>query len=259
MRIGALYEDLDAETAGLEAMVAGLDEHGLARPTPAPSWTIKHQIAHLSWTDAAAYQAAAEPERFTEWLGTITPDVVDTAAERGAAEPDAQLLATWRDNRERLRAALLAHDPERKLPWFGPPMRASSMVTARLMETWAHGQDIADTVGVRRQPSARLRHVAHIAIRARPFAYHVHGRTPPEQQPRVELTAPDGSLWTWGAEDAADRVTGPAQDFCLLATRRRHRADLAVRAAGSGADEWLDIVQAFAGPPGPGREPGQFR
>lgn len=259
MRIGALYEELDAETAGLEAMVAGLDEHGFARLTPARGWTIKHQIAHLSWTDAAARQAAADPERFTEWLGTITPDVVDTAAAEGAAEPEAQLLATWRSNRERLRAALLAHDPERKLPWFGPPMRASSMVTARLMETWAHGQDIADTVGVRRQPSARLRHVAHIAIRARPFAYQVHGRTPPEQQPRVELTAPDGSLWTWGAEDAADRVTGPAQDFCLLATRRRHRADLAVRAAGSGADEWLDIVQAFAGPPGPGREPGQFR
>lgn len=259
MRIGALYEELDAETAQVDAMVAGLDEHGLALPTPAPRWTIKHQIAHLSWTDAAAHRAAAEPERFTDWLDSITLDVVDTAADEGAAQPSAQLFATWRHNRDRLRAALLAHDPERKLPWFGPPMRASSMVTARLMETWAHGQDIADTVGAPRQPSARLRHVAHIAVRARPFAYQVHGRTPPEQPPRIELIAPDGSLWTWGADDATDRVTGKAQDFCLLATRRRHRADLAVHAEGAGAEEWLDIVQAFAGPPGPGREPGQFR
>jgi hypothetical protein len=53
-------------------------------------------------------------------------------------------------------------------------------------------------------------------------------------------------------------VTGPAEDFCLLATQRRHRADLGVLAEGAQAQEWLDIIQAFAGPPGAGRQPGQF-
>jgi uncharacterized protein (TIGR03084 family) len=126
------------------------------------------------------------------------------------------------------------------------------------METWAHGQDIADALGITREPTVRLRHVAHVAVAARGYAYTVNGRTPPEAPIRVELVGPAGAVWTWGPADATDRVTGPALDFCLLATRRRHRDDLKVTAAGPDADAWLDIIQAFAGPPGPGRHAGQF-
>jgi uncharacterized protein (TIGR03084 family) len=137
-------------------------------------------------------------------------------------------------------------------------MSVASALTARLMETWAHGQDIADTVGAHREPTPRLRHVAHIGVGARPFSYAAHQLAPPAEPVRVELVGPDGELWTWGPADARDRVTGPALDFCLLVTQRRHRADTAVAAAGPGADLWLSIAQAFAGPPGSGREPGQF-
>src|SRR5262245_57082619 len=137
-------------------------------------------------------------------------------------------------------------------------MAVSSMVTARIMETWAHGQDIADALGVERVPTARLKHVAHIGVRARPFAYHAHGLEAPADDVRVELTGPGGELWTWGAPDAGQRMSGPALDFCLLVTQRRHRADLALEASGAEADRWLDIAQAFAGPPGAGRTPGQF-
>ena len=130
------------------------------------------------------------------------------------------------------------------------------MATARLMETWAHGQDVADALGVRRVPTARLRHVAHIGVRARDYAFRAAGRTPPAEPFRVELTGPDGHEWTWGPDEASDRVTGAALDFCLLVTQRRHRADVDVTATGAGADAWLDIAQAFAGPPGAGRAPG---
>lgn len=51
------------------------------------------------------------------------------------------------------------------------------------------------------------------------------------------------------------RVTGTALDFCLLVTQRAHRADVDVRAEGPDAGRWLDIAQAFAGPPGDGRPP----
>jgi uncharacterized protein (TIGR03084 family) len=123
------------------------------------------------------------------------------------------------------------------------------------METWAHGQDVADALGAEREPTARLRHVAHIGVGARAFSYAAHGRALPDAPVRVELTAPDGATWTWGPPDAADRVTGPALDFALAITRRRHRDDLALRAEGPHAREWLEIGQAFAGPPGPGRAP----
>jgi uncharacterized protein (TIGR03084 family) len=123
------------------------------------------------------------------------------------------------------------------------------------METWAHGQDVADALGVRRPPTARLRHVAFLGARTLGHSFATHGRTPPADPVRVELEAPGGQRWTFGPAAAADRVVGPALDFCLLVTRRRHRADLALVATGPVADEWLDLAQAFAGPPGPGRAP----
>jgi uncharacterized protein (TIGR03084 family) len=123
------------------------------------------------------------------------------------------------------------------------------------METWAHTQDIADALGVTREPTSRLRHVAHIGVGARAFSYAAHGQVIPDTPVRVELTAPDGAVWTWGPADAADQVTGNALDFCLLVTQRRHRDDLSLTIAGEAAQHWMAIAQAFAGPPGPGREP----
>jgi uncharacterized protein (TIGR03084 family) len=137
-------------------------------------------------------------------------------------------------------------------------MSLASFATARLMETWAHGQDVADALGARREPTQRLKHIAHIGVRTRGFSYAQHGRTAPDGDVRVELDAPDASRWTWGSEDAPDRVTGPALDFCLVVTQRRHVADTALKTEGPLAEEWLSIAQAFAGSPGAGRQPGQF-
>jgi uncharacterized protein (TIGR03084 family) len=146
-------------------------------------------------------------------------------------------------------------DPSTRLPWYGPPMSAASSVTARLMETWAHGQDIADALGVTRQPTTRLRHVAHLGVATREFSFRLRGLPVPAAPVRVELTAPDGAIWAWGPADAPERVAGSAVDFCLLVTQRRHQADTGLLTSGRAAAEWLAIAQAFAGPPGPGRQP----
>ncbi len=256
----ALLGDLRAEGDELDGLVAGLGGAAWRTPTPAPGWTVAHQIAHLAWTDERAVQAAEDPQGFADEVrkAWAAPDAfVDEGAERGAAEPPEALLSRWREGRERLLRALAAQPPRARLPWYGPPMSVMSMATARLMETWAHGQDIADALGVHRAPTARLRHVARIGVRARGYAYAARGLEPPADEFRVELTAPDGELWTYGPEDAAQRVTGPALDFCLLVTQRAHRDDLALRAEGPDTDRWLDIAQAFAGPPGKGRAPGR--
>jgi uncharacterized protein (TIGR03084 family) len=134
-------------------------------------------------------------------------------------------------------------------------MSVASSVTARLMETWAHGQDVLDTVGIARVPTARLRHVADLGIRALRYAYTVNGLPVPAEPIRVELAGPDGARWDWGPPDAANRVNGTALDFCLLVTQRRHRDDTALVVAGAVAREWMSIAQAFAGPAGPGRAP----
>ncbi|WP_405830699.1 TIGR03084 family metal-binding protein [Streptomyces sp. NBC_00105] len=259
----AVLADLREEGRELEGLVGELTEADWARPTPAPGWSIAHQIAHLHWTDRASLLSLTDADGFGLMVEEAlkAPDTfVDEGAEEGAALPPADLLARWRATRAALDEALAAASPDTRFPWYGPPMKAASMASARLMETWAHGQDVADALGVRRTPTARLRHVARIGVRARDYAYAVRGLPAPAEEFRVELTAPDGAgVWTYGPPDAPQRITGPALDFCLLVTQRAHRADLALTATGPDADRWLDIAQAFAGPAGAGREPGAAR
>jgi uncharacterized protein (TIGR03084 family) len=252
--MAALAADLAAETAVTRALVAGLDEAGWRTPTPAVGWDIADQISHLAYFDEVAVRAAVHPDEFRAELPAALDGVhPDTIAARYRDRSGAQLLAWFEDARSILLGTFATIDPRKWLPWFGPDMSAASSLTARLMETWAHTQDIADALGVTREPTARLRHIAHLGVVTRGFSFVVRGQPLPETRVRVELTAPDGALWTWGQPDAPDRVTGPALDFCLLVTQRRHREDLALGAEGPGAQEWMTIAQAFAGPPGPGR------
>ncbi len=255
--------DLRAESDELDALVAGLAAERWAESTPSPGWTIAHQIAHLWWTDRVALTAVTDEAGFSAVVTEAAKDpsgFVDAGAEELAVTPPDQLLADWRRTRAQLHDELLKVVDGRKLPWFGPPMSAASMATARLMETWAHGLDVADALGVDRPPTARLRSIAHIGVRTRDFAFAVNNLAPPADPFLVQLRAPDGagglpgeSTWSWGPEDATQRVTGSALDFCMLVTQRRPRSALDVAAVGEDAERWLGIAQAFAGPPGPGR------
>jgi uncharacterized protein (TIGR03084 family) len=258
--LAALLADLDAETAALREILDPLRGSDWQLATPAPGWSIADQVAHLAYFDDAALAAATRPEEFATILADLTEggENPDTIAARYRHLSPAELRGWFSRSRTGLLAAFAGLDPSARVPWFGPPMSVASSVTARLMETWAHGQDIADTLGTTRESTARLRHVAHIGVAALPFSYAAHGLPVPEVPVRVELTGPSGELWTWGSEGARDRITGPALDFCLLVTRRRHRADTAMVAAGPVADQWLSLAQSFAGPPGAGRRPGQF-
>ncbi len=251
--LAGVLADLAAEGDELEVLVDSAPDWSVE--TPAEGWTIAHQVGHLAWTDSVAYAAALGGPEWDAVIATAIADpagVVDTAAATWATRPDVREV--WRTGRATLIEALATTSAAR-LPWFGPPMSPTSMATARLMETWAHGQDVADALGVTREPTDRLRHVAHLGVRTHAFAYAVRGLQPPTDPVRVELTSPSGQTWVWGPDDAPQRVTGPALDFCLLVTQRRHRDDLALVARGDDADHWLGIAQAFAGAPGGGRAP----
>ena len=254
----ALCDDLAAESAVLRDVLAGLTEEQWRLPTPAEGWSIADQVSHLAYFDDVALRSATDPDAFVaekaamDAEGGVSPD---TIAARFRDLSGAEMLAWFDEARGRLLAAFRELDPSTRVPWFGPAMSAASSLTARIMETWAHGQDVLDTVGVAHEPSGRLRHVAHIGVGARAYSYYAHSRPMPEVPIRIELTAPDGSTWTWGPDDAADRITGSAEDFALLITQRRHRDDLALGIVGNAATEWAEIGQAFAGEAGTGRKP----
>jgi uncharacterized protein (TIGR03084 family) len=258
--VDALCNDLAAEHDDLDRIVAGAD---LGVPSPAPGWTVGDQISHLWFFDQQALLAMTDPDRFAAHAARLRAEMetgtgTDMSVEPGRALGADELLERWRADRRRLVDHARTVDPKARVPWYGPSMSARSFITARLMETWAHGQDVADALGVGRVPTDRLRHVAHIGVGARAFSYVANGRAPREAEVRVELVAPSGDQWTWGPPEASDVVRGPALDFCLLVTQRRHRDDLALEVEGDAANEWMAIAQAFAGPPGHGRQPGQF-
>lgn len=252
---------LKAEGEEVDRMVASLSESDWSLPTPAPGWTIAHQIAHLASTARMAGLAASDPAAFATLAGGIGADF--DAAVAGALAPflslgPRKLLERWRAERQAAGGALSSVPAGQLVPWLVNPLPAPVLAAGGMMELFAHGQDIADTLGIRREPSARLQHLCGFGFHTMTFGYLSRGLTPPAEPFRFELTGPSGELWTFGPPDATQRISGPALDFCLLVARRRHHADLAVVATGDEARGWLEIAQAYRGPAGAGREAGQF-
>jgi uncharacterized protein (TIGR03084 family) len=256
-----LCDDLMAETGVVESMILPLDREGWLMPTPAQGWTVLDQIGHLAYFDEAATRAATDPDGFRAERDVAFADpngITETAAAKYRALAGEEVLKEFQAARGAMLDVFRTIDPKLRVPWYGPDMAAASSVTARIMETWAHGQDVVDALGVTRPQTAALRHVAHIGVRAFPNSFLANGLDVPEVPVLVELTGPDGDAWTWGEPDAADVVRGPAVDFCLVVTRRRHVDDTGLEVSGPVAESWMPIAQAFAGPPGTGRKPGQF-
>jgi uncharacterized protein (TIGR03084 family) len=258
--IEQLGDDLMAETEGLVALVTSLSPAQWETPTPAPGWSIRDQVGHLAYFDEQVTLAATDPEAFAQRRLEAVVDVdgfVEAATQAARQRPVADLVPWLSEARHIMIEATGAGAPER-IPWFGPDMSIASALTARIMETWAHGQDIADGLGRTRVPSPRLRHVCFLGYRALPNSYRARGLEVPEAPVRLALEGTDGVPWTFGPPDAANQVRGSALDFCLVVTQRRHRDDTDLVCEGAVSTQWLDIAQAFAGPPGPGRRPGQF-
>jgi uncharacterized protein (TIGR03084 family) len=256
--MAGLVSDLAAESADLTALLVPLPAAAWERPTPAAGWAIRDQVSHLAYFDETAALTATDPDRFrreaAELMARDTDFAGVIAREHRHLAP-AELLDWLGAARAAYLATFAGLDPSARLPWYGLPMSAGSSVTARLMETWAHGQDVADALGVTRPATDRLRHVARLGVVTMGFSFALRGRPVPTVPVRVELTGPYGALWTWGPDGAADRVRGTVLDFCLVVTQRRNLLDTELRTDGPVAREWLEVAQAFAGPPGPGRAP----
>lgn len=252
---------LVAETAALEAVLAPLDDDGWATPTPAPGWRVRDQVTHLAYFDERTTLAAVDPNAFRTGLAEAGLDasaMIEAVREQHAACSGPDALAWLRAARATLVSVFTTLDPSTRVPWYGPDMSAASSLTARIMETWAHGHDVFDALAVDHPPTPALRHVAHLGARTLPNSFRAHGIDVPDVAVHVELSAPDGAAWTWTVgpdRDATDRVSGDAVEFCLVTTQRRHVDDTSLVAVGPVATQWMHIAQAFAGPPGAGRAP----
>ncbi len=252
---------LAADGAAFDALVADLPDAAWATPTPAPGWTVAHQVAHLAATFRLAGLAAADPAGFGKLAATLSPDFdanVVGAMAPFLALPPAQLLGAFRAERDRSVEALAKVPGDQVVPWLVRPLPPAVLACAGMMELFGHGQDIADALGVRRVWTDRLQFLVGFAVRVWDFGYLARELPVPDTEFRFEITGPSGALWTFGPEDAVNRITGSAEDFLLLTTRRRHHLDLDVTAVGPEAEPWLVLAQCYRGPAGDGRRPGQF-
>jgi uncharacterized protein (TIGR03084 family) len=252
----ALCQDYLDEREALRVLLADLGTADWQRVTPAPGWTVLDQVAHLAWFDQAATTAIEDPDGFREQRKAVVIDIdgfVRDLVEQHRSLSGAQVMAWWGLTGPHLVAAARAAGGSHRIPWYGPDMTVASAITARIMETWAHGQDVADTLGVQRPVTHRLEHIAFLGWRAIPYAFRSHGLAVPDDPVRVEL-----GYCHFGPEDTPNLVRGSLLDFCLVVTQRRHPADSDLTAIGPVASAWLPIAQAFAGPPGAGRRQGQF-
>ncbi|MEM9466332.1 MAG: TIGR03084 family metal-binding protein [Actinomycetota bacterium] len=253
--VASVTADLVAEQDALDAVVAPLDDDAWELVTPSPGWTVRDQIGHLAFFDMTAALAITDPSGFVDHREAFvaaafaSPDAADDLTLGAARAMTAgDLLSHWRHHRDALATAAATCAEDARIEWYGPSMGAKSFLTARLMEAWAHGQDICDTVGARRPPTDRLRHIAQLGVITRGWTYINRGLEIPAGDVRVALTAPSGAAWVWGPDTAEGSVTGPALDFCLVTAQRRNIADVDLDVEGEIAVDWMAKAQLFAGP-----------
>lgn len=248
-----LWTDTADESAALFDVLRHLSPSDWNSPTGCVPWTIGDQISHLAWNDDATVRALTQPEAFVATRAT-TPEgiqamvdavIVDHHAMEGAA-----LLDWFQSARGSLLDAFRVAEPKARMPWYGPDMSVTSKLTARFMETWAHGWDVIDALHQTYEPTDRLRHVVFLGLQALPNAFTTHLRPVPNEAVRVNVVLPGGTHLTIGPPDVTNIVEGSGFELALVVTQRRNVDDTSLRAVGAVAEAWLTIAQAFAGPAG---------
>lgn len=258
LKVTDVYEQ---ETTKLADFLAGLQESDWIRPTPAKGWTVTDQVAHLAFVYNLAAQACHAPDEFKAGLQQVAEVGFEAAVKQGLTEYGAgsaqDVLGRFKFA-SHMAATGLRSTTAQRVPWLVNPLPPSVLAMAGMLETFAHGQDIYDTLDTRVERGDELEYLVHFIARTRDFGYLSHDMTPPVQEFLFQITLPSGRTVEVGPADSSDVVRGPAEDLALLASRRRHRDDLDVVADGQDAKVWLTIAQAYRGPAGPGRAPGQF-
>jgi uncharacterized protein (TIGR03084 family) len=245
--------DFRDESEMLYQLLEPLPDKDLERKTLFKGWTINQVLRHLHLWNWAAGQSLNDPDRFQAFMADLMQRLPEMGLrayeyERAEGRRGGELLQAWR-NRYREITRRFAHtDPQKRVKWAGPDMSVLSSITARLMETWAHGQAVYDVLGVERVDSDRIYNIAQLGVNTFGWTFKNRGLDVPPI-PLIRLTAPSGEIWEWNAENTADTIEGAATEFCQVVTQTRNVADTQLRVSGEVAKRWISVAQCFAGPP----------
>ena len=251
--------DFRAESEALFGLLDGADTTRFDEPTLFKDWTINAVLQHLYfWNQMAGLQLTDEAELSRRPGEVMRHEGGMRGFERAHFNEmgGRELLDSWHQDVAHTAHLLAEADPKARLKWAGPDMSARTSITARLMETWAHGQAIYDALGQQRPRTDRIRHIVALGVNTFAFNFKTHGKTPPDRMPFLQLSAPSGDIWCHGDEANNDRICGEAFEFCQVVTQVRHIDDTNLTVTGDTARQWMAIAQCFAGPAHPPPAPG---
>lgn len=252
-------EDFRAESTALYELLNGRSNSEMAENTLFKKWTTNDVIQHLFyWNEMAALQIVDEAELMNRLKQVMEHKGGMRGCERdhlsGLVGQD--LLEAWHKDTHTTADVFANADPKQRLKWAGPDMSARSSITARLMETWAHGQEVYDHFGVHRQNKDRIKNIAVLGVNTFGWTYKARGENPPGELPYLALTSPSNEIWEFGTPSQTDKIVGLAEEFCQVVTQTRNIADTALEVTGVIAKDWMSKAQCFAGgaetPPAPG-------
>lgn len=255
-------QDYREETQVLAALLDGVSESAFDTPTLFKGWTINDVIGHLYMFDIAALKSLESDEAFLAFYQPLQKDLATGKSFMDMQAPwlnglaGRPLFETWQSNSMVLAERYSQADPRRRLKWAGPDMSARSSITARQMETWAHGQEVFDALGETRVESDRIYNICHLGVSTFGWTYINRKLPVPETLPLTELTSPSGAVWTWNESSAEGYVKGDAVEFAQVVTQVRNVKDISLKVSGETATRWMNIAQCFAGPPMDPPEPG---
>ena len=251
-------QDFLDESKALHALLEPLDDAAFGQATAFKGWTLDDVLRHLHyWNWMAWLQLNDEPVLIAQMDAIVRAGSMRPVEAAHVDDAGGQvLLALWMAQAEATAKAYKSADPKARLKWVGPDMSARSSITARLMETWAHGQEIYDQLGVVRQNTDGIRNIVVLGINTFGWTFRNRKLDIPEAMPSVVLTAPSGEVWTYGEESEDERIEGLAEEFCQVVTQTRNIADTSLVVTGPIATQWMGFAQCFAGrpetPPAPG-------
>ncbi|MEM8730056.1 MAG: TIGR03084 family metal-binding protein [Pseudomonadota bacterium] len=253
-------QDFLEESDTLAALLDSLASSDWDRATQFKNWTINDVLVHLYFWNRAADQALVAPDRFQLMMGTVMAEMAGGGLRpienRMIPERGRDLFVVWQAQYRDMAARWGEIDPKTRVKWVGPEMSVRSSITARQMETWAHGMEVFDIMGRTRTDADRIANVVMLGVNTFGWSHKVQELDVPDQMPFLRLTAPSGAVWEYGEASDVERIEGPAVAFAQVVTQTRNVADTALRIAGPVAERWMQTAQCFAGgketPPAPG-------
>lgn len=253
-------EDFLGESEALFGLVENLADADFERATEFKGWTLNNVIRHLHVWNYAADLSLTDGDAFAAFYAEVGSNVSGGLRDFEARWLDGlsgpALVETWQRFAAEMAGRFGAADPSMRVRWAGPDMSVRSSITARLMETWAHGQEVFDELGVVRLNTDRIRNIVVLGINTYGWTYAVREQSAPAPVPHLVLNAPSGEVWLFNEPSDSERIEGPAEAFCQVVTQVRNIADTTLNVTGANAKDWMSKAQCFAGPaetpPAPG-------